>query len=141
MSEVARRSGGPFAEIVDWLESEVPSGLKRLGSASFVPVEDFMDDNTYVLRAQLPGIDPEKDVEITLANDILTIKGERREEQREKTRREFQYGSFVRSFSVPQGVEGKDVTATYVDGVLEVRVPIAEETKPEPQKIAVNRTS
>jgi HSP20 family protein len=80
-----------------------------------------------VLRAELPGIDPEKDVEVSIENDMLTIRGERREETKEKNRREFHYGSFRRTVSLPKGADADKITASYTDGVLEVRVPMTTE--------------
>jgi HSP20 family molecular chaperone IbpA len=89
-----------------------------------VRIEDYVDDGTYVLRAELPGIDPEKDVEVHVARDTLSIRGERREEEQDKRHHEIHYGEFVRSVRLPEGARTDDVTATYDDGVLEVRVPV-----------------
>ncbi|MFJ5956423.1 Hsp20/alpha crystallin family protein [Paenarthrobacter sp. NPDC092416] len=87
-----------------------------------------------MVRAELPGIDPEKDAEITVFDGTLTIKAERqaKKEQKEKEgyRSEFRYGSFVRRVPLPDGVKEGDVTASYKDGVLEVRAPIPEPAAP-----------
>jgi HSP20 family protein len=79
----------------------------------------------------VPGIDPDKDVKITIDNGLLTIKAEWLEEKKEGGRSEFWYGSFTRSTTLPTGADPDDVTATYGDGILEVRVGIKPETKPE----------
>jgi HSP20 family molecular chaperone IbpA len=121
---------------MEWLEAEVPFGLKRIGIAPSVPVEDFMDEDSYVVRAELPGIDPDKDVQVTLENQMLTIRGERREEKKEKDLQEFRYGSFTRSVRLPAGTTAEEVKATYDDGILEVRVPVKEAETPV-QSIAV----
>jgi HSP20 family molecular chaperone IbpA len=96
-----------------------------------------------VLRAELPGIDPDRDVAIELVGDRLTISGERREERRDdtgdKTHREFHYGSFRRTVSVPRGVQPEDVTATYADGVLEIRVPADTGRDAQARMIPVQR--
>lgn len=93
-------------------------------------VDEFVEDGTLVVRAELPGIDPDKDVEITLSDHTLTIEAERREEEtkegRHFVRSELRYGSFYRSFVVPEAVTEADVKASYRDGILEVRVPRAE---------------
>jgi HSP20 family protein len=93
-----------------------------------VRVEEFMDAGTYVVRAEMPGINPERDVEITVANGMMTIRAERREETKEKVdggfRSEFRYGSFSRTVGLPAGAKEDAVTATYADGILEVRVPV-----------------
>lgn len=138
MTTVARRTSSPMAEMLDWLESIAPSSMHGLGLAPFVRVEDYVEDGTYVIRAELPGIDPEKDVEITVEHDMLTIRGERREESKDKNHREFHYGSFRRSISLPAGAKAEDITASYTDGVLEVRVPTAVEETPS-VKVPIHR--
>jgi HSP20 family molecular chaperone IbpA len=103
-----------------------------------VRVEDYIDNGTYVLRAEMPGIDPDKDVEVNIAGDLLTIRGERREEREEKNRRELHYGQFSRTVTLPRSARTSEVTADYKDGVLEVRVPMGEE-EPAVQTIPVQR--
>ncbi len=96
-------------------------------------MEQFVeDDGTIVVRGELPGLDPDNDVTITLDADHLTIAGER-EDRREETknggyRSEFRYGSFERTIRLPAGAKTDDVVATYTDGILEVRVPVDTET-------------
>lgn len=135
---IARRPQGPFTDLMEWLEAEVPFGLKRLGIAPSVPVEDFVEDGSYVVRAELPGIDPDKDVTVTLENQVLTIRGERREEKKDKHLQELQYGSFTRAMRLPAGTTADQVEATYTDGMLEVRVPVKDAETPV-QAIAVKR--
>ena len=95
-------------------------------------------ENEYMVKASLPGINPD-DLEITYTNNILTIKGEVREEQElEEARyhlRERSYGSFARSIILPAGVESDKIEANYEAGVLTLRLPKAEEIKPK--KIAI----
>ncbi|MGZ4493118.1 MAG: Hsp20/alpha crystallin family protein [Nocardioides sp.] len=136
-STVARRTSGPFADMLDWLESATP-GMRGLGLAPYVRVEDFIDNGTYVLRAELPGIDPDKDVELTVEGDMLTIRGQRREEKKDRNHHELHYGSFARSVPLPRDVKADEVTATYTDGVLEVRVP-ASGPEPHVHKVPVQR--
>jgi HSP20 family molecular chaperone IbpA len=103
-----------------------------------VRVEDRQEKDKYTVRAELPGIDPDKDVEITVADGILTIAAERREEKAEKDRTEFRYGSFVRRVALPKGANEEGLQASYKDGILEVVVPLtAESTKA--RKIPVSR--
>lgn len=92
-------------------------------------MEHFTEkDGTMVVRAELPGIDVTEDVEIEIDEGRLTISGEREErhesEHEHGFRSEFQYGSFCRSVRLPVGARVDDVTATYRDGILEVRVPV-----------------
>ena len=139
MSTIARRPQGAMADLLDWLDTGMPFGLKAFGLTPYVHVEDWMeDDGTYVLRAEMPGIDPDKDVDVSIDGDVLTIKGERQEQQKDKNRSEFHYGSFTRSITLPKDTKPEDVTASYTDGVLEIRVPTGA-TASEAVKIPVSR--
>jgi HSP20 family protein len=110
-------------------------------AGDLIRVEEFREDGTLVIRADLPGIDPDKDVELTVSDGILHIEAERRvEEKREEkgyVRQELRYGSLSRSLPLPEGVTEADITATYTAGVLEIRIP---EPKREPaKKIAISK--
>jgi HSP20 family protein len=93
-------------------------------------IESYIEGDRIVVRADLPGIDPE-DVEITVTGDILTIKGSREEQREEKDRnfvfKEVSYGSFQRSISLPAGVKAEDIKTSYKDGVLELTAPAPKE--------------
>jgi HSP20 family protein len=108
----------------------------------FMPVNEFYRDGSLVIRAEIPGIDPDKDVDLTVTGGMLHIKAERREEEKIEEehylRREIRHGSFERTLPLPEGVTDADVTATYKDGVLEVVVPKAE-TQPV-TKVAVTKS-
>ena len=138
MTSDARHSPSPVADVLGWLESGPALGLRGFGLAPYVRIEDYMDDGTYVLRAEMPGIDPDKDVSLDIEGDVLTISGERREEKRERNRRELHYGSFTRSVQLPPDARTDEIKATYVDGVLEVRVP-AMVAEHKPLKVPVER--
>jgi HSP20 family protein len=94
-----------------------------------IRVEEYTQDGTLVVRAELPGIDPDKDVRLSVANGRLAIEAERHEEG-EVDRdgfmlRELRYGTFSRSLPLAAGVTAASITATYKDGLLEVRIPAA----------------
>lgn len=95
-----------------------------------IRVEEVRDDGRVVVRAELPGMDPDRDISVEVLDGILTIRGERKESSEQNDRRryrsEFRYGWFSRSVALPEGCSVKDIEATYRDGVLEVAVPIAE---------------
>jgi HSP20 family protein len=98
------------------------------------PAVDFTDtEKAYELAAELPGID-EKNVEVKVANGVLTIKGEKNEEKEEKKKdyylRERNFGSFERSFQMPDGIDGDKIEASFRKGVLTVTLP----KKPEVQR-------
>jgi HSP20 family protein len=92
-----------------------------------IRVEEFTDGEELVVKAELPGIDPERDIDVSVENGVLTIAAERRESSREKFDKgfhsEFRYGSFVRQVRLPAGTSPEVVSATYKDGVLEIRMP------------------
>jgi HSP20 family protein len=131
----ALREEGTFAH-VPWLLSARSGETSR--QAMVPAMECFTRDNRFVLRAELPGVDPEK-VEITVQGDRLVLSGEkeshRNQEDEEYWFQEVSYGRFERSFVLPEGVKADDIKANYQNGVLEVTFP-AKETV-EPRKIPV----
>ena len=138
---VKRGSASPLTELFDWFESGWPSMIEwRRDAANALRIEDRLEEDRYVVRAEIPGIDPEKDVKITVADGVLTIAAERREEVSEKGRSEFHYGSFLRRVSLPQGAKEEELTARYEDGILEVTVPFSAE-QAQPRQIPVARVS
>ena len=134
-----RQSSTLLPDLLDWLDAPwVP--LLPFTAAHMFRVEDYVKDNRYVVRAELPGMDPDKDVEITVEDGTLTIHAERREEHKEPHRSEFRYGSFTRSVTLPEHADTEHVTATYDKGILEVSVPVPE-AKPEGRRIAITKGS
>lgn len=100
----------------------------------WIPAMDLVEsEDSLVLRADLPGM-TEDDVDIEIKDGVLTVSGERKAEHEEKGegfhRVERAFGSFSRSLSLPEGVDPSKVDANFAEGVLEVRVPKPEETKP-----------
>ena len=91
------------------------------------------NENAYVVTAELPGIDV-KDIEVTLTDGVLSVKGEKKQEKEEKGenhhRIERVYGTFHRSFRIPGRVENDKVDASYKDGVLTLTLPKEGESKP-----------
>jgi len=112
------------------------------GVEDLIRVEEYREDGTLVIRADLPGIDPDADVELTVSDGMLHIEAERREEEKKEgkgyVRRELRYGSLSRSLPLPEGVTEADIAATYKDGVLEVRVP--EPKRGPAKKIAISKS-
>lgn len=115
------------------------------GGSHPMRVEEYIEGDTCVIRAELPGIDPENDVEITVADGVLHFRAERRERTDEERphgyRSEFHYGSLARSIRLPEGASEADVKASYKDGILEVRVPApVEPVATTPKRIPINRS-
>ena len=126
--------------------------LDRLFDSSFGPVvrtpgsfgrwvpalDVYQDKDQFTVVAELPGLKKE-DIELSLKNGVLTISGERKQEKKteEGYRNERFFGRFQRSVTLPAGVDGNKVKATYQDGVLKVVLPKAEEAKPKQIEVSV----
>ena len=106
-------------------------------------VEEFEQDGTLVVRAEMPGIDPDKDVEISVTNGLVTIRAERTEEEETAKkhfhRKEIHYGAFARTLALPEGVKEGDISASYKDGILEIHVPVHETPKAEAKRVPIAR--
>jgi HSP20 family protein len=106
-------------------------------------VEEFQEGDALVVRAEMPGIDPDKDVQITVADHVLQVRAERRQETKTEDKKgyrsEFRYGSFSRTVPLPAGATEGDVKATYADGILEVRVPV-DGAAAEAKRIPITRS-
>jgi HSP20 family protein len=151
-NEVSIRRWDPFDELASLRESmenlfdefftRRPSRRARTGvPAVWEPaVEVSETGNEVVFRAEMPGIDP-KNVDVTIAEDTLTVKGEARSEEEQKDRnyyrRELRYGSFQRTVPLPASVQGDQAKATFRNGILEVRIPKAERAKAKSIKVEV----
>jgi HSP20 family protein len=113
-----------------------------MASGAWAPPVDIYQnaDQELVLKAELPDMSPD-DIELTIDNDTLTIKGEKRiskevsEDQYHRIER--RYGTFTRSFSLPQAVDAAKISAQHRNGVLTVRLPVREEAKPRQIKVDV----
>ncbi len=114
-----------FPDLAGWLESPW-SGPPPFWTGQVFRLEEGIRDDRYVVRAELPGLDPEHDIEVTVEGRILTIRAERRQQDNGPCRSEFRYGSLARTVRLPAGVDAADVTARYGKGVLEVSVPVRE---------------
>lgn len=133
----------PFRSRLPSTRSALDFDLPRLsrGGWPVAPAFDLAEKaKEYEITAELPGID-EKNVEVKLANQTLTIKGEKTEEKEEKEKdyhlSERRYGSFQRSFQVPEGVDTDKIEASFAKGILTVKLPKTAEAQKSEKKIAV----
>jgi HSP20 family protein len=158
MSSLMRRDrGGDVANrlnrmdrfLDEWMRAlpvRRPFGLSSewLGEDA-IRVDQFREgEDTEIIRAELPGIDPEKDVDLTVGDGLLRINAERRVEEKTEDkgylRHELRYGRFARTLPLPEGVTESDITATYKDGILEIRIPIPATTTSERKKIEISKS-
>lgn len=136
-----RQPISPFPEFSE-LFAGFPSlaGLRPAFDTRVMRLEDEMKDGRYVVRAEVPGVDPAKDIDITVCDGQLTIKAERSEKKDFDGRSEFSYGSFVRTVSLPTGADEGSIEATYDKGILSVSVAVSE-AKPPERHIEVHSTN
>ncbi|APX02629.1 MULTISPECIES: Hsp20/alpha crystallin family protein [Arthrobacter] len=135
MTNIFRRAGVDIPEpFRRFLEGDMDAWLR---------VEEYREAGSLVVKAEAAGIDPDNDVDITLAGSQLqiTVRREEKTEHREKEgyRSEFRYGSFSRTVNLPAAVNQDDIRASYNDGVLEVRIPLPEEPAAGGRKVRVSR--
>jgi len=118
-----------------------PSFFEKPAFSFNVPAVDVTeDDKVYKIAAELPGMD-EKDIEVTVNGDMLTIKGEKRQEKEEKGKNTYvcerSYGSFQRAFSLPDGVDRNKISADFSKGVLTITLPKSAEAQKQQKKVDV----
>jgi HSP20 family protein len=113
---------------------------KALEMGDWMPVVDILEtDSSFAVKAELPGVDKDH-VHVHIDNNILTIKGEKKLEVKDEKRHriECSYGSFVRSFSLPQDIEVEKIEASYKDGILTLTLPKLEKAQPKQIEVKVN---
>ena len=131
MTTIVRRTAPVFPDMFSFLDNLWP--FTDFGS---IRVETYAEGDRFVLRAELPVIDPAKDAEITVDHGRLTVAARREQRHEEARHSEFHYGSFTRSVQLPVGAKVEDIAATYTDGILQVTVPV-DTTGKEPTKIEI----
>jgi HSP20 family protein len=118
------------------------NGKETMVVADWTPTVDISEtDGEYQIKAEIPDVKKE-DVKVTLEDGVLTIQGERKQEKEEKGKKyhriERSYGSFVRSFSLPDVIDEEKVKAEFKDGVLSLHLPKSEKAKPKAIEVKVS---
>lgn len=146
-----RATSTPARKLSDWFDRDLFDLFRwfderrpgLLGEVDRIRVEEEAGDGVLHVRAEVPGIDPQKDAEVTVTDGVLHIKVERRQEAKSEEegrfRSEFRYGSFRRSLPLPKGVDAAQVNASYKDGILQVDIPMPAEPVGEARKVEVTR--
>jgi HSP20 family protein len=113
---------------------------RRTGDASLLAIDVVEKSDAYTITAELPGLD-EKDIEVSVADDVLTIKGEKKEEKEQKDKNyylsERRYGLFQRAFQLPTGLDQAKIEASFQKGVLSVTLPKSSDSQTKEKKIAI----
>jgi HSP20 family protein len=135
---------GGFPEPVEFLVGRTP--IRGLGEEAMTvsewtpPVDIVEDEKEYLIKTELPEV--KEDVKVTVENGTLTITGERKFDKEEKGKKyhrvERGYGSFMRSFTLPEGAAGDKITAEFKDGVLKVHLAKSAEAKPKSINVKVD---
>ena len=142
-----RRLGSPLASswpgwgLLEEFLSDLPTRTHRDGTDSFRPALDILEkDGTLVLRAEVPGLD-QKEIELKLEGNVLTLRGERKLDEAERAqyrRVESFFGTFSRSFTLPDSADRDHITADFRNGILTVTIPQKPEVKPRAIPVHVN---
>jgi HSP20 family protein len=130
-----------FARFISRFPTRRENGNEMMAVADWAPAVDIIeDDKAYVIKAELPEVKKE-DVKVTVQEGVLTIQGERKQEKEEKGKKfhriERTYGTFVRTFTVPDDADETNVMAEFKDGVLLVSLPKSEKAKPRAIEVTI----
>ena len=112
-------------DFIDWFEEPFLTLKPYLGQP--IRIEDYTEDGHYVVRAEIAGINPEKELDVSVGAGYLSIRAERSSHVEGKHRSEFRYGSFTRTIELPPGADPDSVTADYAGGILTIKVAIKGE--------------
>lgn len=128
----------------DFLQSVDLSKFPAFMNGEIVPKADFSESETgYELAVEVPGVS-EKDLEVSVKNGVLTVKGEKKSEREEKKmdylRTERSYGSYYRAMTLPEDADESKISARYADGVLRIGIPKSADAKSKSQKIAIQKS-
>ena len=130
-------------EIDEIFRSSLGSRGRSAALVAFPPVEAFFDGDEYVIKLDLPGIDP-KEIEVTASGDVVTVRGSRghhdKQEQLDFIHCEVAHGNFERSVAVPHGIRTGEIKTAYKHGVVELRMPAPKETTRRKVPIQVGTT-
>ncbi|MGO8887688.1 MAG: Hsp20/alpha crystallin family protein [Streptosporangiaceae bacterium] len=125
MSTLTRKDiRGQFPDLLDWLES--PLAALRPFAPQPIRIEDYVTGSHYVVRAELPGLDPGRQIDVTVAGGVLTITADREDDTEGRHHSEFRYGVFCRQVTLPDGADAEHVRASYDQGILEIVTDITE---------------
>ena len=114
--------------------------IREMEAGDWIPTVDILEnDHSFMVRTELPGVEKD-DVKVHINNGVLTIKGEKKVESKDDKRHrvECAYGSFVRSFTLPQDVDIEKVEAAYKNGILNLTIPKQEKAKPKQIEVKVS---
>lgn len=131
-----RESRGILPDLLDLFDTPLTALRPYTGQA--IRLEDSVEDDRYVIRAEMPGIDPDKDLEISVSRGVLAIRAERQETQEGRRHSEFRYGSYERHVRLPENIKEDEIKASYDKGIVTITMPF-EEQKETTRRVPVER--
>jgi HSP20 family protein len=135
---VSTLATAPISNISDWAGSPLSTVHHLTAPAQQIPVEQYPDGASYVIRLEVPGIDPASDLTVSVQAGTLSVRAERRDDAPEGRTTEFRYGSFARHVALPLGSDPRNVSASYHNGILTVRVGMEPEQQQASRAIDVD---
>lgn len=123
MNSLVASPRSAFPALAAWLDNPWP-----FSSTNAMRIEESAQDGRYMVRAELPGFDSDKHIAVTAHGGLLTITADRQARESANSRSEFSYGTFSRTTALPAGADSSAITAKYIDGILEVSMPHAEDS-------------
>jgi HSP20 family protein len=137
MTITTQPAGAPVAGMSDWAGSPMSTLHHMLTQPQPILVEQYPDGTGYVIRLEVPGIDPASDLAVSVETGTVIVRAERRDNAPEGRQTEFRYGPFARRIALPLGADAREVSATYHDGILTVRIGLEPEYQHAPRTIQV----
>jgi HSP20 family molecular chaperone IbpA len=122
-------------DLLDWFEAPFVTLRPYFGQP--IRVEEYAEGGHYVVKAELAGVDPEKEAEVTIGDGYLTIRAERHATVEGAHRSEFRYGAFSRTLTLPADANPDDVTASYADGIVTITIGTKEEKAETARKVEI----
>jgi len=137
MSVVTQPASVTESGISDWAGSPL-SALHRLAERTLrIPVEQYSDGSSYLVRFEVPDVDPATDLAVSVQADALVVQAQRTDSAPQEHQSEFRYGRFAREITLPPGADVRGVSATYTNGILTIRIGMKPEHQPAADVIDV----
>jgi HSP20 family protein len=134
---MSTRTPASSPNLADWAGSPLSTVHHLTAHAIPIRVEQYPDASGYVIRLEIPGVDPANDLTISVAAGTLNVSAERRDCTPAGAQSEFRYGTFARHVVLPPGSDPQDISASYHNGIVTVRIGIQTERQQAPRRIAV----
>lgn len=137
MTTTTRPVTVPITGFSDWAGSPMSTLHHVLAQPQPIPMEQYSDGTSYVVRLEVPGVDPASDLTVSVEAGTVRVRAERRDSAPEGRQTEFRYGRFARSIALPLWANAQDVSASYHNGILTVRIGLEPEHQHAPRAVAV----